>query len=110
MRTQQKSNLEKLADYLESGKLKAEFDMGKYADNGDIGVTNCGSCGCPIGHGPYAGIPKLHNERWKEYAERVFGVEGYTGVYNRIFHSNWAAKDNTPEGAAARIRAELEKL
>lgn len=108
-----RDNLKKLATYLLSGKLKADFDM-RYFSN-DISISTragiydptCGSIGCAIGHGPYAGIPKI-DEAWDEYAERVFGVESHPScpthrIFGWLFGSKWTDIDNTPEGAAKRI-------
>lgn len=55
------NNLKKLADYLMSGDLKAEFDMSTYDDDSgtNVLVVNCGTVGCAVGHGPYAGIEKV---------------------------------------------------
>lgn len=70
---QQRANLEKLAAYLESGDLKARFEMEHYSDSDDYtGATHCGTGGCAVGHGPYAGIEKLGYETWRDYSYRVF--------------------------------------
>ena len=127
----QRNNLNKLADYLERGKLKVKFDMMQWAahpsdyfhtkrkpDNrseySHDGWTDCGTVGCAVGHGPFAGISKTVNEDWREYSFRVFG-----GVRNKrhkitrlwwdfCFNGGWAKSDNTPQGAAERIRYVLK--
>jgi len=113
MNTFQKENLEKLAIYLESGNHKAEFDMEFFVQAANEKAnseawTDCGSVGCAIGHGPYAGVEKYETETWPEYANRAFAArEG--DLWDMIFGSHWARIDNTPEGAAKRIRKELAK-
>jgi len=96
---EQRGNLEQLAAYLRSGNLQAEFDMGGYSDH-------CGSVGCAVGHGPYAGIPKNEEELWHSYSDRVF-VESIRAE-SWMFDADWELVDNTPEGAAARIEWFLE--
>lgn len=110
----QRQNLKKLASYLEQLKPPESeedpaFDMADFTTE-DVGhdecrlQLDCGSCGCAIGHGPYAGIPKLTTETWYQYHLRVFGTE----VYGWCFAGEWKEVDNTPQGAAARIRIALE--
>ena len=101
-----RKNLRILADYLESKKLKAAFSMETYSADGESYKPNCGAVGCAIGHGPYAGIPKRVSESWDAYDTRVFGLQGE--ALRWCFSSRWAEIDNTPEGAAKRIRYLLE--
>jgi len=110
MTQEQKENLLKLADYLESGNLKAKFDMAIIYDTSKCdGINDCGTVGCALGHGPYAGIPKPLQESWIQYSYNAFGMEWGTNEFKQLFGSQWEAIDNTPEGAAKRIRAELAK-
>ena len=95
-------NLEKLAGYLEAGDLQANFDMSTYCDLGYLYQGTCGSVGCAVGHGPYAGIPKDPHETWIEYANRVFGLNIIEQEW--CFGSYWAKYDPTSLGAARRIR------
>lgn len=103
-----KENLNKLADYLLSGQLKADFDMRRF-DDGHLGMAApiCGSVGCAVGHGPYAGIEKHKNECWSEYSDRFSGLKTsciiYVAEWDWCFNPKWADVDNTPEGAAKRI-------
>ena len=84
-----KENLTKLANYLASGAVDDGFDMWTYES-------------CAIGYGPDSGIPKLHDENWGEYYIRAFGVaRGYS--WDWCFSGEWRYRDNTPQGAAARI-------
>ena len=98
-----RQNLEILANYLESGKLRAAFNMQTYSDAAHSLLTpDCGSVGCAVGHGPYAGISKDPEETWAEYTERAFDLD--MNEFRWCFSGLWAQYDNTPEGAAARIR------
>lgn len=107
---QRVANLETLFNYLAYGTLKAEFNMEFYCA-GYLGqhmfLTDCGTVGCAVGHGPYAGIPKTTEESWNEYAERCFCVN-LGMIFEYLFHSDWAQIDNTPTGAAKRIRYALD--
>lgn len=118
-------NLDKLATYLEALPEDYEhFGMGgwlvgasageaaRYArENG--GVASCATAACAIGHGPAAGIlvPACfrsgHFVDWRAYAQAMFSGN----LANRIwaFGSAWDANDDTPQGAAARIRYLLNK-
>jgi hypothetical protein len=99
-------NLRKLADYLLAPNLKAAFDMRNFTDNKSCKPASdeieCGSVGCAVGHGPYAGIPKLLGERWSEYSDRVFGLLAIE-KWEWCFSDFWKRSDNTPQGAAKRI-------
>ena len=64
-------NFKTLLDYLRKGKLKAKFNLEMYSDGLKEIETDCGSEGCAIGHGPYAGIEKLSTEAWFEYHSRT---------------------------------------
>lgn len=105
---EQLANLEKLAVYLESDELKAEFDMGEYCEEEFFhGHETCGSVGCAIGHGPYAGIQKFRTESFKGYSDRVFGLDW--NDWSHCFDCKWELRDNTARGAAARIRQVIAK-
>lgn len=99
-------NLRKLAEYLSAPQLKAAFCMSNFTDNRSnkpsSDETECGSIGCAVGHGPYAGIPKMIGERWSEYSERVFGLLDLV-QWEWCFSDFWKWTDNTAEGAAKRI-------
>jgi hypothetical protein len=105
-------NLEKLVVYLE-GPLKAEFDITRFAElyNSKL-QTDCGSIGCAIGHGSYAGIPKNTNEDWYDYSERVFGLSVSSHRWMYCFSSAWASVPNeaTPQAIAQRIRKMLKDV
>lgn len=115
-----RQNLLKLADYLsrfcetpERQFDMTEFDEVRHRCSTQGQVLDCGSVGCAIGHGPYAGIPKHDDENWFDYALRVFlpGPQGSRVGYlawDWCFSIAWARTDNSPGGAAARIRWLLE--
>lgn len=112
MTKEQEDNLRKLANYLmRFSKLKrpkSTFDMSKFSDGEAFAIarkeTECGTFGCAVGHGPYAGVAKRKNENWNDYAERAFGAVMAEGVWRWLFSSLWCVTDNTPAGAAKRIR------
>lgn len=99
-------NLIRLAQYLLSGKLAADFDMNRtteYPDPVDESrAVVCGKVGDVLGHGPYAGILKADDEGWLSYCTRcfipVFSPAGYW-----LCENGWAKTDNTAEGAGRRI-------
>ncbi len=118
----QRDNLELLAAYLE--KLPedyTEFNMRTYARLNTIGDlysprdghwpgTGCGTAGCAVGHGPAAGIlPIIEDSDWEDYAWRVFGSDawGADPLWDWLFAAQWHKVDNTPQGAAQRIRYTL---
>ena len=82
----------------------------KYArENG--GVGKCGAVACAVGHGPSAGIlfdefDFAHNNpekpEWGIYVEK-FCTNGSL-EWEFMFSGVWSLYDNTPHGAAKRIR------
>ena len=102
-----RDNLHKLADYLLSGKLRVKFDMARFTGHEfatEELQEDCGTAGCAIGHGPYAGIPKLQSEDWADYSQRVFGIKIISPEWRWLFAGVWCKIDNTPEGTGNRIR------
>lgn len=110
-------NLTKLANYLDTLPEGYEhFDMDKfYADRFDgfftseTNLNERGAVACAVGHGPAAGIrPRKHHWRgngrigWVSYSEELLLPDGE--VWDFLFSNGWAERDNTPRGAAARIR------
>jgi hypothetical protein len=115
---QQQKNLRTLSNYLFLGNLKAEFDMSVFSENmsqfsehneDGQGEKDCGSVGCAVGHGPYAGIPKKPEEDWIDYTKRAFGAKEEK-IFDHLFGEEWEEYDNTPEGAGQRIHAFLYQL
>lgn len=113
MTEEQRVNLRKLADYLDTLEPK-RFNMGHFAEYQGrlLGAyepeTNlCGTVCCALGNGPRAGFPPLGNELWPEYAERIFGLPDGSR-WEWCFSGQWEETDNTATGAAARIRWMLD--
>jgi len=109
-----RQNLLKLADYLSKFQetIERRFDMSSFDRSRSPHSTQpvCGSVGCAIGHGPYAGIPKLDGESWIVYWQRVFMSPEHfdcsddgTDPWSWCFSEEWASIDNTAAGAAKRI-------
>lgn len=106
-------NLMKLAAYLLKGNptANADFTMRVFYDDDTASENSptCGSAGCAVGHGPFAGIPKHYYEDWVDYSARVFGwasphsVHIDDDVFDWCFSYDWADTDNTPKGAGKRI-------
>lgn len=85
---------------------------------------HCGTAACAVGHAPLFGIKPYKEEDWFDYAARVFGVgetrfkddvwdssgfrenqrELADQALDWMFAGDWRTKDNTPRGAAARIK------
>ena len=126
---EQRANLLELADLLESGVegkngYSFEFDMGCYFRDIDsdgwgeeIIATRmknlhgqCNSSACAIGVAVLGGIGRSGTKYIQMYAQDVFGTdEENTPEGEWMFSSYWEETDNTPHGAAARIRWLLEK-
>jgi len=100
-------NLKKLSDYLK-GPLRAEFHMEDYGMSGIADTAmSCGTVGCAVGHGPFAGIDKIRGECWRDYSRRVFVDDDLDSdtdnTWDWLFDGSWIDTDNTSKGAAARI-------
>lgn len=120
-----------MEDFMQGG------DAQKYAlyatENGGVGVTTCGAVACAVGHGPSAGFLFEKNELekdcirvltddgnsyewvdilkpdWHAYTGRVF-VDSGSSLFDFMFGGGWSGWDNTPCGAAARIRFGVENF
>ena len=107
---EQRRNLRLLTGYLLAGELQAEFNMQNFGEDVNARFsTECGTVGCAVGHGPYAGIHKSSDETWVGYADRVFGTYDIE-LFLHLFSGKWADHDNSPAGAARRILAVLERI
>lgn len=110
------------------------FNMGTFLDEGDNfdaivayalnngGVHQCGTAACAVGHGPAAGVLFDKNEiaeewRWSKAANENIRVDVpnwllYTkrfvdvnsDQFDFLFGGSWVTYDDTPHGAAKRIR------
>jgi hypothetical protein len=107
----QRKNLKALATYLET--LNTEESPVKF----DMREFECETAACAVGFGPLAGIQKFSFEDWYSYADRAFGACPFFGpdmrrgpvrAFEYMFGSQWEKHDNTPEGAARRIREFLK--
>jgi hypothetical protein len=111
-----RANLEKLAAYLEQlPEDYTHFDMGLFLTLNDVAINAwttiragaCGTVACALGHGPAAGIIlATKNADWDAYGEKAF--ELVFDEWDWCFSSGWASVDNTPHGAAKRIRHLLD--
>lgn len=116
---EQRSNLDKLATYLEGlPEDYSHFDMGLYnngAPRSDFAfrprttLKQYGAVACVIGHGPVAGIRPIKSDKvawgdvsWRRYGVRCFSPEG--AIWRFLFAGHWASFDNHHHGAAKRIR------
>lgn len=113
----QRINLAKLATFLEANArgVAARFDMELFnqgselpSDRFEQSVSNCGTAGCAVGWGPNAGVMPMPLEDWIDYSGRAFAWV-YSNEWDYMFSDDWARTDNTPAGAAARIRLILDK-
>lgn len=94
-------NLIRLAKYF-AGELKATFDISIFAEDDNAFAIECGSVGCAVGHGPYAGINKGAFETWYTYARRCF-IRTHSG-FQFLFGSSWGDTVwNRPENVVDRI-------
>lgn len=105
---EQRNNLLKLADHLLNKPLKAEFDMGLFCPialaDSNKSVNICGTVGCALGHTTYIIEEKSGHETWDAYSERLFGLSKADEEWSWCFGSLWTSVDNSPQGAAYRIR------
>jgi hypothetical protein len=110
---QQVLNLVTLATYLRNlPDDYTRFDMFSFYDNkfhtynspkDALALANsCGTVACAVGHGPVAGVQTYSGESWSEYTARCFCPDD-SPVFEFLFDDAWTVRDNTPQGAAARI-------
>jgi hypothetical protein len=108
-----KSNLTILADYLDT-LPSPRFDMTYFArDEHDEVLTRpvtheCATVACAVGWGPAAGIPVNDASCWTQYSRDAFGLEPNLDAWNWCFAGAWSHIDNSPAGAAKRIRHLIE--
>jgi hypothetical protein len=112
---QQRDNLAILADVLASPERRRAlapdvgFDMADYRHEHD----SCGTVACAAGWGPIAGIAKRHKfGGWLPYCAEAFGagvadLGGNYELHRYLFGGDWCYVDQSPEGAANRIRTVL---
>lgn len=116
---EQVDNLYTLAEFLETlppdyGNFEMKVFLRHRNGGGNNYITEksilvqeqnvCGTVACAIGHGPTAGIaPSKNREDWWVYAKDKF-TNHNNEVFEWCFGADWSYYDNTPHGAAARIR------
>ena len=106
-----RKRLRKLAEYLLTQVPQDKFDMSYYRTGGDMDHV-CGTAGCALGWSPAIMSKKTYYKyrstgcsigtMFEKISNNYLGIESDT-VWSYIFSEYWAYKDNTPQGAAARI-------
>lgn len=86
--------LTKLADHLATNVSQAEFAMEDYC-------SECGTIGCAAFHATKC-VEPLRGRDWGDYEKEVFHL--HVNEWLWCFSGSWARVDNTPAGAASRIR------
>ena len=107
-----KKNLLRMADHIE--KVPQErFNPEIYRGRSDDFTPECNSVGCTIGH--CAILDKWENVPRNDFGNIQFFTwsRQFTGVmslseWKYLFDPNWHKTDNTPTGAAKRIRYFVE--
>tara|TARA_Y100001963_G_scaffold17759_1_gene21947 strand:+ start:37209 stop:37661 length:453 start_codon:yes stop_codon:yes gene_type:complete len=122
-------NLLKLADYLENHVTQDQFNMEHFrSDHSGYceafrSLENCGTVGCALGWAPFASKdmepveddffsdPSINSLMWETYCKRVMGFKFESPNYMWCFAEEWGSSyiDNTPKGAALRIREMVKK-
>jgi len=106
-----RENLKLMADYIETIP-QDKFDMEIFR-NGQQTEHECNSVGCVIGHCTVLDknpLP-LHKDgdiAFYAWSKEFTGLEPLSGEWEYLFSSDWEDMDNTPTGAASRIRHFLE--
>ena len=115
-----RSNFKKLALFLEQlddDKFNMSYYISYFEDLVEYALEGkhpCDTVACAAGWGPAAGIPVDLRPgqtwvNWKQYIRENFLMPSaqpyeYDNVYHWVFSEHWTHYDNTPKGAAARIR------
>ena len=109
--TKHQRNLRLLADHIDNVDQE-NFSMETY---GIYRGHNCETVACALGHAPYVhGLGTVdddHNNsilNWEKYSKRVFGLDYTDEEWLWCFSCSWESYDNTPKGAAKRIRYMLK--
>ena len=103
MEQKHRDNLLTLAQFLENNRVICQnFDMSNF-------VEPCGSAACAMGWAPvalghYSRPPGLPPTEFCLLSTDYFDLDDSSPEWDWLFSGEWAAVDNTPEGAAWRIR------
>ena len=107
-----RKNLNRMADYIETIPQE-KFNMATYR-TGELLKHECDTVGCVLGHCTILDkrpLPILRSGNINFYAWSIkfTGLGPFSNEWRYLFASGWGAVDNTPIGAANRIRHFLEK-
>lgn len=113
-----KENLLRMADYIETIPQE-QFGMGMYRMGIEVTTTQkCGTVGCVIGHCTILDTPENFKRfkraglrgtmDFKNWSREFTGITAFSDTWNYLFSGNWEKIDNTPQGAAKRIREVVE--
>lgn len=100
-----------LANHIE--KVPQElFDMGQFRSKGEFTLNHCGTVGCILGHAPVVlkqlglAVPvKIERDEIDFIGlSTLFGIRIADPAWDYLFGGSWESVDNTPTGAARRIR------
>jgi len=106
-----RENLNRMADYIETIPQE-KFNMRLYRWGEKVN-SECGSVGCVVGHctvldkNPLP-LYKSGNINFYAWSREFTGLGPLSDETAYLFASGWEAFDNTPTGAAKRIRHFLE--
>jgi len=100
-------NLEEMADFIETVPSKF-FNMYRFRKGWEV-TPECDSVGCIIGHCTVLDkrpLPRLLNGDiyFYSWAEEFTGLPMRSSASRYLFSPDWADTDDTPKGAAKRIR------
>jgi hypothetical protein len=102
-------NLIRMADFIETVP-QDKFDMSEFRNDNiqDMVEPKCNSVGCIVGHCTILDnedLPRtyLGDIDFWEWSEKFIGTDNLM-VWSYLFHQVWHKIDNTPTGAAKRIR------
>lgn len=108
-----KENLLKMADYIETIPQE-QFDMKEFRTlDEDRVLPECNSVGCIIGHCTALdadNLPRYDGGKidFNEWGQKFTEISRVSDDWYYLFSSWWKYTDNTPTGAAKRIRHYVE--